>query len=274
MSSLNQNPPNATRHITAHATDWLWFVFVVMILSALGMFFWAFSRPRGTRLFHQIAIIILVTASIAYFSMASDLGATPVVVEFRPHGSTVTRQIWVIRALYSRFITFPLLLIELLLATGLAFSDIFTTVFLAWVVVVCGLVGALVPSTYKWGYFTLGVVTLFFIWFVLLVYGPRSTFNAGAPVRTGYIRGSGYLVFLLLLYPIAVDYGAFGLASGKFTDGAAGAAGSGAGTGYSTGVEGGGAKGPGMTSAGISGAGVPGTTTATGPAGTGTGTQV
>ena len=62
------------------------------------------------------------------------------------------------------FITFPLLLVELLLATGVTLSDVFATVFAAIVLVVTGLVGSLVPSTYKWGYSTLGGVALFYIW--------------------------------------------------------------------------------------------------------------
>ena len=58
-------------------------------------------------------------------------------------------------------------MLELLLATGLTLSDILTTCFMAWVVVVCGLVGALVPSTYKWGYFTFGCVAMIYIWYAL-----------------------------------------------------------------------------------------------------------
>lgn len=50
------------------------------------------QRPRGTRFFHDIALIILTTSAIAYFAMASDLGATPIQTEFRAQG---TRQIWV-----------------------------------------------------------------------------------------------------------------------------------------------------------------------------------
>ncbi|KAI0374817.1 family A G protein-coupled receptor-like protein [Pilatotrama ljubarskyi] len=255
--SLDQNPPNADRHITSGGSDWLWAVFAVMAVSDLAMVFWTFSRPRGTRLFHQIAVIVLTTATIAYFSMASDLGATPVRAEFS-RGNTVNRQIWFVRYI-QWFITLPLLLLELLLATGLSLSDIFTTMFMGWVFVVCGLVGALVVSTYKWGYFVLGCMALFYIWYVLLGHGPRSTFAAGGVVRSGYVRSSAYLSFLLLLYPIAwgcseggnvisptgemiwygildllagpvflflflwglrsVDYGAFGLASGKYTDG-------------------------------------------------------
>ena len=52
------------------------------------------QRPRGTRLLHQLVVIVLTTASIAYFSMASDLGATPITAEFR---GGETRQIWVSR---------------------------------------------------------------------------------------------------------------------------------------------------------------------------------
>ena len=62
------------------------------------------------------------------------------------------------------FITLPLLLLELLLATGLSLGDIMTAAFVAAVLVIMGLVGALVPSTYKWGYYTFGAVSLLYIW--------------------------------------------------------------------------------------------------------------
>ena len=111
-SSLDQNPPNADRHITPGGSDWLWAVFAVMALATLGMITWSFTvsiarglcareinlwhtqRPRGTRLFHNIATVILTTSTVAYFAMASDLGATPVRAEFG-RGATNTRQIWV-----------------------------------------------------------------------------------------------------------------------------------------------------------------------------------
>ncbi len=64
------------------------------------------------------------------------------------------------------FITLPLLLLGLLIAIGLPLSDILTTLFMAIVLVVAGLVGALVPSTYKWGYYVFGLVALFYIWYV------------------------------------------------------------------------------------------------------------
>jgi len=272
-SSIDTNPPNADRHITAGGSDWLWAVFAIMALSTLGMVLWSFTRPRGTRFFHNLAIIILTTSTIAYFSMASDLGATPVRAEFS-RGNTVNRQIFFVRYI-QWFINFPLLLVMLLYTTGLALTDILTTAFMAWVVVVTGLVGALTPTRYKWGYFVMGIAALFYIWSMLLFHGRRTTFNAGTGVRSGFTRGAGFVAFITMLYPIAwgcseggnvisptqemiwygildillgpvflyyfvwglrnVDYGLFGLHSGKYTDGPYGTAGApygGAGVGH------------------------------------------
>ena len=66
---------------------------------------WSFMRPVGQRAFHSVSIIVLMTASIAYFCMASNLGATPIAVEFVRQKSvlysgdaaTVYRSIWYVR---------------------------------------------------------------------------------------------------------------------------------------------------------------------------------
>ncbi|PIL26345.1 transporter [Ganoderma sinense ZZ0214-1] len=252
--ALEVNPPNALFNLSRAGSDWLWAVFSLFGASLLAILGWTFFTPRGMRLFHQIAIVVITVGCVSYFSMASDLGATPVLVEFRRFG---TRQIWYVHYI-QWFISFPLLLLELLLATGLSLSDIFTTLFMSIVMVIMGLVGALVPTTYKWGYFAFGAVALFYIWYVLLWRGPRTTFSAGGSIRDGYNVAAGYLSFLLLMYPICwalsegsniitvtaemiwfgildllagpvflffflyklrgVDYAAFGLQSGKYTD--------------------------------------------------------
>ncbi|PSR81064.1 hypothetical protein PHLCEN_2v6541 [Hermanssonia centrifuga] len=61
-SSLDQNPPNADRHITAGGSDWLWAVFAVMILSDLGMIFWSFTASILTRLF-TLPLELIVSSS-------------------------------------------------------------------------------------------------------------------------------------------------------------------------------------------------------------------
>ncbi|KAH9838298.1 heat shock protein 30 [Rhodofomes roseus] len=197
--AVSMNPPNAQENLSTHGSDWLWAVFSIMALSTLLVAGATLMRPRGTRLFHQLAVIVLTTASIAYFSMASDLGATPIAAEFRGGG---TRQIWYVRYI-QWFINFPILLLVMLLATGLPLSDIVTTIFMSLVIVVSGLVGALVHSTYKWGYYTFGLVSLFYIWYVLLWHAPASSFAAGGVVRRGYYLAAGYFSFMLITYPIA-----------------------------------------------------------------------
>jgi bacteriorhodopsin len=112
--SIGVNPRVADIDINQAATDFLWAVFAIMLFSDLAFMFFSFrvstacaswydypcscssQRPLGTRLFHQLPVIILTTAAIAYFSMASDLGATAVVAEY-PRGAAygVTRSIWV-----------------------------------------------------------------------------------------------------------------------------------------------------------------------------------
>ncbi|OBZ69628.1 hypothetical protein A0H81_10207 [Grifola frondosa] len=199
--ALNLNPPNANLHLSTHGSDWLWAAFSFLALCLLIVTCVTFTKPRGSRLFHQIAIIVLTTASIAYFAMASDLGSTPVRVEMRGDGGDPTRQIWYVRYI-QWFINFPLLLLELLLATGVSLSDIMTTLFMAVVLVITGLVGALVPSTYKWGFFTFGVAALFYVWYILLWHAPHATFATGGVVRKGYYFAATYLAFMLITYPI------------------------------------------------------------------------
>lgn len=107
--------------------------------------------------------------------------ATLITEEFQRGGIFVTRQIWVshlfgtlslsddiacaVRALHS--MVHYTALLEPLLGTGVTLSDIFTTLSMAWVLVVCGLVGAFVASTYKWGDLVFGCFGLFYICQVL-----------------------------------------------------------------------------------------------------------
>lgn len=82
MSSIDVNPLRANIDISDNATYWLWAVFSVTALSALIFAVWGWMRPVGTRAFHHLAAAICATAAIAYFCMASNLGAAAIPVEF------------------------------------------------------------------------------------------------------------------------------------------------------------------------------------------------
>jgi bacteriorhodopsin len=100
------------------------------------------------------------------------------------------------------FITTPALLLMLVLASGLALSDIVTLVFFSLVFVVARLVGALVSSTYKWGFFVFSVAGLVYVWWALLGPARTSAKVIGSDYHSAFGVGAGILSFIWLLYPI------------------------------------------------------------------------
>ena len=55
-----------------------------------------------------------------------------------------------------RFITTPLLLLDLLLTAGMPWPTVFMVMIADEIMIISGLIGALVASEYKWGYFVFG----------------------------------------------------------------------------------------------------------------------
>lgn len=206
--ALRVNPTNSDITINTKGSNWLWAVFAVMLLTDLLFMAWMFTLPKGRRTFHHLAIFILTTASISYFSMASNLGGTPVLVEFNGNRENLTRAIWYVRYI-DWVVTTPFLLLELVLATGLPLSDIIALIFFDEVMIITGLVGSLVVSTYKWGYYTFGCAALIYIWVILLGPALKSSATLGPEFRKSYVTSAAYLSFIWALYPIA-----WGLADG------------------------------------------------------------
>ncbi|KAI9881092.1 MAG: ion channel activity [Pleopsidium flavum] len=182
----------------------------------------SFRKPRTHRIFHYITAGITLVAAIAYFTLASNLGWTPIDVEFRRTNPLVrgrNREVFYVRYIdwyvilnsfrrstvtgISRFITTPLLLLDLLLTAGLPWPTILVTILLDWVMVVTGLVGALVRSSYKWGYFAFGCVAFFGVaWNVTWVARKHSR-ALGADIHRTYIICGVWTIFLWFLYPVA-----------------------------------------------------------------------
>ena len=104
--------------------------------------------------------------------MGSNLGWTPIDNEWRRQisgvdgrnreifyvryidwyvDSRLTIMIYLLMGCFPRFVTTPLLLLDLLLTAGLLWPSIIWTIFLDIVMVVTGLVRALTKTRYKWG---------------------------------------------------------------------------------------------------------------------------
>ncbi|EIM80840.1 family A G protein-coupled receptor-like protein [Stereum hirsutum FP-91666 SS1] len=197
---LQDNPPTANIHITNGASDWLWAVCALMSVSMLFTLFWSHMQPLGQRAFHHTATVILFVSAVAYFAMASDLGQTAVATEFRDTSPGSTRNVFWVRYIQWA-INGPLIIIMVLLTTGLALSDVFLTAFMTLAIVVMGLVGALTPSSYKWGFFVFGLFALFYVFTSLWGLGSRTSLNAGgATHRRFFNTGSGWISFIWPLY--------------------------------------------------------------------------
>ncbi|MCJ1300525.1 ion channel activity [Hypocenomyce scalaris] len=199
------NGGTAGIHITTHGSDWYWAVTAVMFISTFVFWGLAFTRPRSHRIFHYITAGITLVASIAYFTMGSNLGFTPIHVEFMRSNPKVAgsyREIFYVRYI-DWFITTPLLLLDLLLTAGLPWPTILYTILMDWIMVVCGLVGALVVSSYKWAYFVFGCVAFFFVAYNVGWVARKHAQALGSDVHRTFLICGVWTLSLWCLYPIA-----------------------------------------------------------------------
>jgi len=196
--------------ITNRASDWYFAVCAVMGFMTLVFAGLAFTKPRTERLFHYITAMITLVATIAYFSMGSNLGQVPITVEFdRPNSKQVygagvsgTREIFYVRYI-DWFVTTPLLLLDLLLTAGVPWPTILVTILADEVMIVTGLVGALTRTTYKWGYWTFGMFAFFYVVYALLFVARPHAVALGSDVSRVFNMCGVLTLFIWFLYPIA-----------------------------------------------------------------------
>lgn len=173
-------------HLTNHGSDWLWAAFSIFALLALvnaGVF--AFTSSK-TALKKALLVVPLFTNAIlayTYYTYASNLGYTGIATEFK-HVSTsedlYVRQIFYVKYI-GWFLAWPFNLFAISVATNtlreaaltgttsenfthLVYltSNFFTKVLSTEVFVLGLLIGSLIRSTYKWGYFTFAVTAQLF----------------------------------------------------------------------------------------------------------------
>jgi bacteriorhodopsin len=176
-----------------------------MTVSTLAFIGLSFTKPRSERLFHYITAAITMVAAIAYFSMGANLGWTAILVEYPrsdPKVAGLYRQIFYVRYI-DWVITTPLLLLDLLLTAGLPTPTIVYTILIDEIMIVTGLVGALVKSNYKWGYFVFGCVAFLFVAWTVVFEGRAHARALGADINKVYTICGVWTIFLWFLYPIA-----------------------------------------------------------------------
>jgi len=199
------NGAHADIHITTHGSDVYWAWCALMAFTTILFFLWAQMRSEGSRLFHNIAAFTTLIAAIAYFTMASNLGWTGISVEWHRSGRRVagnTRQIFYVRYI-EWFLTMPLILSNLLFVAGMSWQSLVQIIIVSWIFVVTRLVGALVSTTYKWGYFVFGIVTYIYIVYELLFNVRNHANSLGSDVHKAYLFPAALESLIWLIYPIA-----------------------------------------------------------------------
>lgn len=148
-----QNGKHVDIAITYQGSDVYYAIMSVMGFTAITVLALSSRKARTDRIFFYITAALNFTAMIAYFAMGSNLGWTPIDVEWlrtNPVVSGTNREIFYVRYI-DWVITTPLLLTDLLLTAGMPSQTIAWTIFMDEVMIVTGLVGALVKTRYKWG---------------------------------------------------------------------------------------------------------------------------
>ncbi|EXJ92523.1 hypothetical protein A1O3_01075 [Capronia epimyces CBS 606.96] len=199
------NTVTTNNHITTRGSDWLFTVSAVLACSAFVVIGLSLTKTRAQRLFHYLIASFLLVSAIAYFAQGSNLGWTAIQVEFPrsdPKVAGTLRQIFYVRYI-DYFITTPLVLTTLLLFSGLPTPTILYVLFLDEIAVISGLVGALVKSSYKWGFYTFGVVAFLFVAFSVVWEGRVYARALGQDILRNYTLVSSCLMLLWLVYPIA-----------------------------------------------------------------------
>lgn len=92
---------------------------------------------------------------------------------------------------------------DVLLTAGLPWPTILYTILIDEIMIVTGLVGALVASSYKWGYFVFAMFALFFICYNVIFVGIKASRHISKEVGNVYFQCGAWTMFLWFIYPIA-----------------------------------------------------------------------
>ncbi|MBO1764723.1 bacteriorhodopsin [Escherichia coli] len=199
------NGRTADINITTHGSDFYFAICAVMGLAGFIFVGMSFRVERRNRLFHYITSGVVFVAAIAYFTMGSNLGFTPIRVEFYRNDPVVRgtyRAIFYARYI-DWFITTPLLLMDLLLTAGMPWPTILWVILVDEIMIVTGLIGALIQSIYKWPYFVFGCVALLYIVYQLTWEARIHSKTFGRDVERTFLMCGSLTAFLWILYPIA-----------------------------------------------------------------------
>lgn len=208
--AVEVNPPTGTDiHITNHGSNWYFAALALFGFVAILKFVFAkFRRKNHERVFHYFMVFSLFVLAIAYYTMGSNLGWTGIQAEFNhvtvddPSTTPGIRQIFYTRYI-GWFLAFPPLIACLAVLNNVTWSEMIFVILCFEVWIVSLLIGALIQSTYKWGYFVFGVVAFLVGAYNIVFPFRRAGFEnttLDRPVMRVHLFTSIAIVFVSALY--------------------------------------------------------------------------
>ncbi|KAF1963696.1 family A G protein-coupled receptor-like protein [Byssothecium circinans] len=172
-------------HITNRGSQFYWGLTAVFAIAAILMLAWSQLQSLDRRFYQKTVALSCLIMSMTYFTMAGNLGWVGIVVEWNRSDDNVsgaTRQIFWVRYIGC-------------LSNGTCF---------AWFFVIGRLLGALVATTYKWGYYVFCLIGFFYLSFDLLIHArSQASRTLNAPFTVYTVPVLIYVCVLWILYPIA-----------------------------------------------------------------------
>ncbi|KAI9745263.1 MAG: hypothetical protein M1818_001542 [Claussenomyces sp. TS43310] len=197
---LQDNPPTgAEDYLTTNGSDWLWAVTSIYLLATLLVVGLSYFARAGEKIFHYLFTISLLTGSVAYFTMAANLGWVPI----KPAdtlSSPGAREIFYARYI-NWFIGWTPIVIAASLLSCVSWATIAYNVALTWTVATAWLASSVVSNNWKWSYYAFGLFAALLLFLSLINPGLPIAKRAG--VHRHYVGIVGWLCLMFVLYAIA-----------------------------------------------------------------------
>ncbi|RAL04276.1 opsin family protein [Aspergillus ibericus CBS 121593] len=196
----------------------LWVVTVLMGLSSLVFYILGARVPLSKRVFHVLVSLASTVSFIVYLALATGEGMDwklDVVKEHNKHVPNTTqdyyRQIlWLRYILW--FLTEPLGLISLSLLSGLPGAHLLIAIAADYVMLGSGVLGTYAGHTSRrWVWFTISAIGYLTTVYHISVHGSRAASNKDVQTKRFFGTLSGVMLFVKILYPVALAAGALAL---------------------------------------------------------------
>ncbi|KAK5996755.1 hypothetical protein PT974_02096 [Cladobotryum mycophilum] len=209
----------AKRAITVHmdaadimVTEWgkafYWALTAIFAVSGtLFLYVALMTQNKRLPVFCHLSFLASYVLSMGYFAMAADLGWAAVEVEFVREawsilGRNPTRQVFWIRYI-AWLVATPLQNTQLFLLVSASIETTLLDTFFVFVVIATGLGGAVIPSSYKWGYYFYGAIACAGIGYLIAYHGYGLAAAKGGKLRQLYLLTSSAIGVVWFCYGLA-----------------------------------------------------------------------